>query len=98
MERANRHRIPDCIWHITHCCHKQEFLLKFAHDRSRFVPWFLEAPKRFSLQILHYAVTFNHVHLLVKDNAEATIPSAIQRVAGRTEQEYNQRKRRQRAF
>lgn len=50
MARANRHCIPGCIWHITHCCHKKEFLLKFAHDRHRFVSWLLEARKRFSLQ------------------------------------------------
>ena len=85
MARANRHHIPGCIWHITHRCHKKEFLLKFAHDRSRFVAWLLEARKRFSLQILNYTVTSNHVHLLVKDNDEANIiSSSIQLVAGRT--------------
>lgn len=99
MARANRHHLPGCIWHITHRCHKKEFLLKFAHDRFRFVHWLLEARKRFSLQILNYTVTCNHVHLLVKDNEDATIiPSAIQLVAGRTAQEYNQRKRRKGAF
>lgn len=99
MARANRHHIPGCIWHITHRCHKKEFLLKFAYDRARFVSWLREARKRFSLQILNYTVTSNHVHLLVKDNEEAkSISSAIQLVAGRTGQEYNQRKRRKGAF
>ncbi|MEZ4599017.1 MAG: transposase [Syntrophotaleaceae bacterium] len=99
MARANRHRIPGCIWHITHRCHKKEFLLKFAHDRHRFVAWLREARNRFSLQILNYTVTSNHVHLLVKDNVEASsIPPAIQLVAGRVGQEYNQRKRRKGAF
>ena len=99
MARANRHHIPGCIWHITHRCHKKEFLLKFAHDRSRFVAWLLEARKRLSLQILNYTVTSNHVHLLVKDNDETnTISSSIQLVAGRIGQEYNQRKRRKGAF
>lgn len=36
MPRANRHYIPGCSRHITHRCHKQEFLLKFAHDRRRY--------------------------------------------------------------
>ena len=40
MPRANRHYIPGCIWHITHRCHKKEFLLKFARDRSRFMTEF----------------------------------------------------------
>ena len=99
MARANRHHIPGCIWHISHRCHKKEFLLKFAHDRARFVSWLREARKRFSLQILNFTVTSNHVHLLVKDNGDAqSVPVAIQLVAGRTGQEYNQRKRRKGAF
>ena len=99
MTRANRHYIPGCIWHITHRCHKKEFLLKFAHDRHRFVSWLREAHKRFGIQILNYTATSNHVHLLVKDTGDAkSIPSAIQLVAGRTGQEYNQRKRRKGAF
>ena len=32
MARANRHYIPGYVWHITHRCHKKEFLLKFARD------------------------------------------------------------------
>jgi putative transposase len=43
-------------------------------------------------------VTSNHIHLLVLDNGEEVIPRAIQLVAGRTGQEYNQRKRRKGAF
>lgn len=99
IARANRHYIPGCIWHITHRCHKKEFLLKFAHDRSRFVAWLREARKRFAVHILNYTVTSNHVHLLIKDHGDAaTIPSAIQLVAGRTAQKYNQRKGRKGAF
>jgi hypothetical protein len=26
MARANRHYLPGCVWHITHRCHKKEFL------------------------------------------------------------------------
>lgn len=99
MARANRHKIPGCIWHITHRCHKKEFLLKFARDRQRVVAWLREAGKRFGLQILNYTVTSNHIHLLVKDTDKVdSIPSAIQLVAGRVGQEYNQRKRRKGAF
>jgi len=32
MARANRHRLPGHVWHITHRCHKREFLLKFDID------------------------------------------------------------------
>ncbi len=39
MARAKRHYIPEQIWHITHRCHKREFLLKFAKDRQRWLQW-----------------------------------------------------------
>ena len=93
MARANRHYILGGIPHSTHRCHKKEFLLKFAYDRSRFVFWLGEARRRLGLQILNYAVASNHVHLLVKDGGDVkSIPAAIQLVASRTGQEYNQRK------
>jgi len=30
MPRAYRHYTPGYVWHITHRCHKKEFLLKFS--------------------------------------------------------------------
>ncbi len=99
MARAKRHYIPGQIWHITHRCHKREFLLKFSKDRRRWLQWLFEAKKRYGLTILNYAVTSNHVHLLVVDNGDrGTIPRSIQLVAGRIGQEYNQRKNRKGAF
>jgi hypothetical protein len=31
--------VPGQVWHITHRCHKKEFLLRFARDRRRWVDW-----------------------------------------------------------
>jgi putative transposase len=99
MPRASRHYIPGYVWHITHRCHKKEFLLKFARDRNRWLYWLFEAKKRFGLSILNYTVTSNHIHLLVRDSGPwNTIPKAIQLIAGRTGQEFNQRKGRKGAF
>ena len=93
MARANRHFIPGYIWHLTHRCHKREFLLKFARDRNRWVEFLFEAKKRFRLSILNFVATSNHVHIIVSDNKDSkAIPKAIQFVAGRTAQEYNKRK------
>ena len=30
MPRANRHFLPGHVWHITHRCHRKEFLLNPA--------------------------------------------------------------------
>ncbi len=44
MPRANRYFLPDHVWHITHRCHKEEFLLKFAKDRKRFYSVIYQIP------------------------------------------------------
>lgn len=99
MARAKRHYIPGQIWHITHRCHKRDFLLKFAKDRHRWLQWLYEARKRYELTILDYTVTSNHIHLLVMDDkGRNVIPDSIKLVAGRTGQEYNLRKGRKGAF
>jgi len=99
MARASRHYIPGNVWHITHRCHKKEFLLKFGRDRRRWIEWLFEARKRYGLKVLNYMVTSNHVHLLVADDGdERTIPESIQLIAGKTGQEYNRRKNRKGAF
>lgn len=95
MARAKRHYIPGQVWHITHRCHKREFLLKFVKDRKRWLQWLFEAKRRYGLTILNYVVTSNHIHLLVvDDNDRMTIPKSIQLAAGRLAQEFNQRKNR----
>jgi putative transposase len=96
MARAKRHYIPGYVWHITHRCHKQEFLLKFPRDRRRWIEWLYQAQKRYTgLSVLNYMVTSNHIHLLALDNGgRNVIPDSIKLVAGRTGQEYNIRKKR----
>ena len=99
MPRANRHHIPGYVWHITHRCHKKEFLLKFPRDRRRWIHWLYEAKKRYGLCVLNFMVTSSHIHLLVVDgDDEETIPRSLQLVEGRVAQEYNHRKQRKGAF
>ncbi len=99
MARANRHYVAGHVWHLTHRCHKREFLLKFAGDRRRRMQWLCKAGKKYGLVILNYTVTSNHVHLLVYDHAGRDVVSeSLQLPAGKTAQEYNHRKRRAGAF
>ena len=63
MARAKRHFIPGYIWHITHGCHKGEFLLEFSKDRHRYLQWLYQARKRYGLTVLDYMITSNHIHL-----------------------------------
>jgi putative transposase len=49
--------------------------------------------------VLNYAVTSNHIHLIVKDDgAHNVIPRSIGLIVGRTAREYYQRKNRKGAF
>jgi len=98
MARANRHHLPGYVWHITHRCHKREFLLKFDKDKKRWIYWLFEAKKRFGLKILDFTVTSNHINLLVYDGKVNVILKSIQLIAGITGREYNQRKNRKGAF
>ncbi|MFH1982459.1 MAG: transposase [Pseudomonadota bacterium] len=85
MARASRHFIPGYIWHLTHRCHKREYLLKFGRDQSRWMELLFEAKKRFGLSILNFTVTSNHIHLIVSDNRGIdVIPKAMHMIAGRT--------------
>ena len=98
MPRANRYFLPGHVWHITHRCHKKEFLLKFSKDRKRWRYWLFEAKKRYGLSVLNFIITSNHIHLLVLDRGRGEIARSMQLIAGRTAQEYNQRKGRKGAF
>lgn len=100
MARAKRHYIPDHVWHITHRCHKRDFLLKFAKDRRRWIEWLYQAKNRLPhLCVLDYMITSNHTHLLLFDRGgRNVIPDSIKLVASRTGQEYNLRKKRKGAF
>jgi len=92
MPRANRYYTPGQIWHITHRCHKRDFLLKFQKDRKLWIKWLFEAKKRYGISVLNYIVTSNHIHLLVCDSTPTrSIPVFMQLIQGRTAQEYNNR-------
>ena len=98
MPRANRYFLAGHVWHITHRCHKQQFLLKFAKDRRAWVYWLYQARRRYGLCVLNYVVTSNHIHLLIKDMGRGEIARGMQLIAGRVAQQFNRRKSRRGAY
>jgi putative transposase len=98
VARANRVFLPGLIWHITDRCHERQFLLRARHDRRNWIRWLFEARRRYALCVLNYIVTCNHIHLLVRDRGGGEIAHAMQLIAGRTAQSYNERKARTGAF
>jgi putative transposase len=98
VPRANRICIPRHAWHITHRCHEQSFLLKFARDRRRWRHWVFEAKRRYGLSVLDDIATSNHIHLRCADRGHDEIPTSMQLIAGRSAQDFNRRKDRRGAF
>ena len=99
MPRANRHFLPGYIWHITHRCHGKEFLLNDKVDREHWLSLLHKAKKRFEITVLGYAVTCNHIHLLIEDTGILnSIPKSMQLVQGQLAQSFNRRTGRINAF
>lgn len=99
MARALRSYLPGYCWHLTHRCHRREFLLSSDDDRERWIFWLSRARDRFGLTILDYVVTSNHIHLMVLDSGVArAISRSMHLMEGRTAQEYNLKEDRHGAF
>ena len=98
MPRANRYLTAGAAYHLTHRCHDRAFLLKFARDRDGYREILRVESARRGLSVLSYAITSNHVHLLVADTDAASVAAFMQATQGRFAEEYNRRKGRQGAF
>jgi REP-associated tyrosine transposase len=98
MPRASRYWLPGHVWHLTHRCHRRQFLLRFGRDRRLWIRWLYEARLRHGLCVLDYAVTSNHVHLVVCDRGRGEVAASMQLLEGCTGQAYNRRKHRVGAF
>ena len=98
MPRANRYYLPGHIWHLTHRCHRRQFLLRFGRDRREWWRWLYEAKVRFGLCVFDFNATSNHVHLIVRDRGAGEIAASMQLLEGQVGQTYNRRKGRQGAF
>jgi putative transposase len=73
MPCANRYWLSGHVWHLTHRCHRRQFLLRFGRDRRLWTRWLCEARVRHELCVLDYVVTSNHVHLVVRDRHAQTV-------------------------
>src|SRR5262245_47718873 len=98
MGRANRLTVEGGVFHVTHRCHDQAFVLKFAKDRNGYRNKLREGLKEFSVSLLDYTVTSNHVHLLLDAERKSEVSNLMQKVAGEFAREYNRRKERSNAF
>lgn len=87
-----------CCVHVTHRCHNRAYLLKFRRDRRAYVERLRQATHQFDIDVLDYAVTSNHVHILIWISRGEDLSAAMQYVQGSIAQAYNRRKGRWGAF
>jgi putative transposase len=98
VKRGRLLNVTDCCVHVTHRCHNRQFLLRFGHDRRRYVARLREVSSRFAVDVLDYVVTSNHVHLLLWAPRLETVSVAMQFLQGVSARDYNRRKGRQGAY
>ncbi|MDT8390626.1 MAG: transposase [Lentisphaeria bacterium] len=94
-----RPQIENCCVHVTHRCHRRQFLLDTDIDRKQYVKRLWEAKTRFTrVRILNYCVTSNHVHLLVWSPRMSDLSEMMKWLHGTFAGDYNRRHRREGAF
>jgi REP element-mobilizing transposase RayT len=78
MKRGRLFDISDCCVHVTHRCHNRQFLLKFACDRRNYVSRLRATSLHYDVEFLDYAITSNHVHLLLWAPSLDAVSEAMQ--------------------
>ncbi len=100
MPRRRRHWFNNACYHITHRCHERQFLFRFAKYRNMYRQHLYDALKKFNVSVLAYAVTSNHVHLLIATGSRGRpqVSETLQHVHGEMGQHYNMHRRREGSF
>lgn len=98
MPRANRYFLEGHAVHITHRCHDRKRLFRSRQDRTAYREKLREHFSRSESKILGYAITRNHVHLLVMPTSKLDLSSLMQKVQGEFAQAYNAKHDRTGAF
>lgn len=98
MPRADRYMLEGHTYHLTHRCHDRAFLLRFVKDREAYRKWLRIGVHRYKVPVFAYAITSNHVHLVVHVRDRDAVARLMDLAAGATARHYNRRKRRSGAF
>lgn len=97
--RMPRPRIEDCCVHVTHRCHKREFLFQHDVDRIVYRDRLFEASRRFPcVRLLNYVITSNHIHLLAYVPRMSDLSDFMHWLQGTTAGDLNFRQKREGAF
>ena len=73
MPRGRRFILPGQTYHVTHRCHRREFLLRFKQDRNTYREMMRERLSKYRISLFTYTLTSNHVHLLLRPNPASAL-------------------------
>ncbi len=97
--RLPRPRINNCCIHVTHRCHKREFLLGYDLDRRLYRNRLSQAVKLFpAVRLLNYVITSNHVHFLMYVPRMSDLSQFMKWLQGTAAGDINRRQKREGAF
>jgi len=98
MPRRKRGWIDRACYHVTQRCHGRKFLFHFFKYREFYEKQLYETQRRYSVDILNYTITSNHVHLIITADNGEDISKALRYLNGRMGQYYNMEKEKEGAF
>ena len=98
MGRISKKISEPCCYHATHRCQERRFFLKFDIDRNNYVKRLREMKNKFSVDVLDFIVTSNHIHLLLWSSKAKHVSAAMHFLQGVSAKDYNTRVKREGAF
>ena len=92
MRRASRYLQEGYTYHLTHRCHDQRFLLRFARERKAYREWLRVGAKRYGVSVYGYCITSSHTHVIVHVDNLNDVAQMMQLAAGAVGRALNYRK------
>ena len=92
MPRSTRYLQDGFIYHLTHRCHNGRFFLRFKRERDQYWEWLRVGARRYRVVVLGYAITSNHVHVIVDVEDRHAVADMMKLAAGVVAQACHRRK------
>lgn len=92
MPRSTRYLQNGFIYHLTHRCHDGRFFLRFGRERDEYRKWLRTGALRYGVSVLGYAITRNHVHVVVDVDNRHAVGDMMKLAAGVVAQGRHRRK------
>ena len=95
MPRAARYLQEGYLYHLTHRCLDGAFFLRFSKERDLYREWLRVGARRYHVPVLGYAITSNHVHVVVEAADRLAVADMMKLAAGAVAENRNRRKERE---